>query len=278
MSTTPVPTPFSTLIAQRQQRGAEVIFDIPDDWLQGRTSFGGLVSALSVQAMHDVAGGGWPEGVTLRALQVNFIAPVGAGPLAVQVQVLREGRSIRQVQALARHGGESAALLVGVFGSDRPTSLAPLRPMRPPPRHAVDELPTIPFVPGTRPNFLLHFDTRWADGERPFSGGTSWHASIHMRLADDDAATLPPELVTVLMADVSPTPALGHFSQPVPASSVSWALELRPLPPGEAIAGWWRADNEALAADGGYVNQRSTLWAPGGRLAALAYQVVTVYG
>ena len=42
--------------------------------------------------------------------------------------------------------------------------------------------------------------------------------------------------------------------------------------------GWWRADTEAIAAGDGYVNQRTTLWAPDGTLAALGYQVAAVYG
>jgi hypothetical protein len=64
----------------------------------------------------------------------------------------------------------------------------------------------------------------------------------------------------------------------VPTSSVSWALELRALAANETLEGWWRADNHAVAAAGGYINQQSTLWAPSGALAAMAYQVVTVYG
>lgn len=58
-------------------------------------------------------------------------------------------------------------------------------------------------------------------------------------------------------------------------SSISWALELRPVE-GDPGDGWWRADTDALVVDGGYVNQAGRLWAPDGSLAALAYQVVTV--
>ena len=57
---------------------------------------------------------------------------------------------------------------------------------------------------------------------------------------------------------------------------MSWALELRPVGPGPP-EGWWRADNESLMVDGGYVNQSAKLWAPGGQLAAYGYQVVAVF-
>ncbi|HEX6706607.1 MAG TPA: thioesterase family protein [Albitalea sp.] len=271
-------TSLSALLARRERRPDSVAFDIPDDWLQGRTSFGGLVSAFAVQAMRDVAGDRWPADVALRALQTNFIAPVGQGAVEVGVQVLREGRSVRQVQAVVRQSGETVALMVGVFGGPRPTSLPALRPQRPAPRREVGAIAPSPFVPGLRPNFVAHLDMRWADGTPPFSASPDWRASIHLRLVDADAATLPPEILTVLMADAFPTPALSHFREPSPASSVSWALELRPLPAHEPLDGHWRADNLVIAAQDGYVNQQATLWSPSGALAALAYQVVTVYG
>ncbi|HUG21874.1 acyl-CoA thioesterase [Piscinibacter sp.] len=270
-------TPLSTLLARRIRGDGRTTFDVPDDWLQGRTSFGGLVSVFAVQAMRDAAGASWPAGVTLRALQTNFIAPVEAGALDVTVQVLREGRNIRQVQALVRQRDATCALMVGVFGTDRETTLAPLHPVRPVPARSIDDLPQHPFTAGRRPNFTAHLDMRWAEGGPPFSGSPDWQASIHLRLIDADDA-VSAELMTVLMADVSPSPALSHFSAPAPASSVSWALELRRLPETETLGGWWRADNRVVAAEGGYVNQQSMLWSPGGTLAALAYQVVTVYG
>jgi acyl-CoA thioesterase len=270
--------PLSALLAARRHDAGDVHFEVPEDWLQGRTTFGGLVGVFGVQAMRDVASGGWPGHVPLRALQTNFIAPVEAGPLTVTVQVLREGRNVHQLQAQVMQRDELCALMVGVFGNERESAVPPVLPRRPPPAKAVDDIAAAPFIPGRRPNFIAHLDMRWAEGAPPFSGQPAVHASIHLRLTDADAAQLPTELMTVLMADASPTPVLTQFAKPVPASSVSWALELRPLPRAEAMDGWWRADNRAIAAEGGYINQQSMLWSPGGALAALAYQVVTVYG
>ncbi|WP_280150996.1 thioesterase family protein [Piscinibacter sp. XHJ-5] len=271
-------TPLSALLARRERRGVDVNFDIPQDWMQGRTSFGGLVSVFAVQAMRDIAGAAWPADVSLRAMQVNFIAPVGAGALAVAVQVLREGRNVRQVQASVRQGGETVALMIGVFGTPRQSTLRALQPQRPAPARRAEDLPAAKHVAGHRPNFVAHMDMRWAEGGPPFSATPGWRASIHLRLADADAAHIEPELMTVLLADASPSPALSFFGQPSPASSVSWALELRPLNAEDTLHGHWRADNLVIAASDGYVNQQSTLWAPSGALAALAYQVVTVYG
>lgn len=271
-------TPLSTLLGERRQQGHDVHFEVPEDWLQGRTSFGGLVSVFGVQAMRDVASGGWPGDVSLRAMQTNFIAPVQAGHLKLSVAVLREGRNVRQVQATLLQDNITAALFVGVFGAERESVVPQRLPRRPAAAKAVDDIPVHAPPPGVRPQFTAHFDMRWAEGAPPYSGEEDWDASIHIRLRDEDAAAIGPELMTVMMADVSPTPVLSQFSKPTPASSVSWALEMRPLARSEPLDGWWRADNRAICASGGYVNQQSMLWAPSGALAALAYQVVTVYG
>ena len=80
----------------------------------------------------------------------------------------------------------------------------------------------------------------------------------------------------MLLADAGPTPALSQHKGFAPASSVSWALELRPVQIGQ-LDGHWRMDKDALAAGEGFVNEKTTLWTPCGQLAALGYQVVAVY-
>src|SRR5688500_4610750 len=187
-------TPLSTLLAARRRADDGALrFDIPEDWLQGRTSFGGLVSVLAVQSMRDVAAGAWPQDVGLRALQTNFIAPVEGGPVDVEVQVLREGRSVRQVQARLMQRDEVCALSVGVFGSARDSRLPAFAPQRPAPARAPEDIAASPFVAGTRPHFTAHFDMRWSGGAPPFSGAEGARdASIHLRLLDPDAAALPP--------------------------------------------------------------------------------------
>ncbi len=269
-------THFSTLAARRQSTDEGVRFEVSDDWLQGRTCYGGLVSALAVQAMRDRAGAHWPAQVSLRALQTSFVGPVSSGPLDIAVTVLRQGRNVCQVQAQVQQDGQVAAVLLGVFSADRASSLHQRLPQRPAPRREADELPAPAARPAGAPAFLQHFDMRWAEGPPPFTGGEGWATCIHMRLQAVEAATLSSELQTVLLADLSPTPVIGQLSRPCANSSVSWALELRPVDPGPP-SGWWRADNESLMVDGGYVNQSARLWAPSGQLAAYGYQVVAVF-
>lgn len=273
--------PLARLLAGRriecQPGQARVAFDVSDDWLQGRTAFGGLSAALGVQAMRDAASASdWPTEVGLRALQMSFVGPVGAGPVEVEARLLREGRTLRQAQATLHQHGRIVGVALGVFGADRGSALAPVGLQQGPARAAPGSLPRYGYRAGSDKQFLRHFDLRWDDGPMPGSGGSGNATRIHMRLVDGDG--LDDELKTVLLADVSPTPVLGHFRQAAPGSSVTWALELRPSPDSEPADGWWRADNESVIVGGGTVNHAARLWAPGGRLAALGYQLVAVYG
>lgn len=265
-------TPFSQLVAGRRLEGDTVRFTITDDWLQGRTTFGGLIAALAVQAMHDLGGDGLPP---LRALQTNFAGPVGAGEMAVRVRVLRAGKNTRQVQAEVTQAGDVAAVLLATFGHGRESSLPKLLPQAEPLAVPAERAQRVPFMPGVTPAFIQHFDMRWAEGPVPYSGGDAWNTRLYLRLLDD--ADVHPELRCVLLADTPPTPAIGRLKQRAPSSSVTWALELRPLPAGVSFEQPLRMDMDTLAAADGYINQRGLLWAPDGSLVALAYQVVAVY-
>lgn len=275
----PALQPLGRLLAARRvtPRGAGVDVDVAvsEDWLQGRTAYGGLTSAIGVCAMRDLPAP-LPPGSTLRALQTSFVGPVEAGPVRAEVALLRDGKHVRQVQATLRQHDEVVAVMLGVFASDRSTTLEPASPTRPTATHAPEDVPPRRHVEGRTPRFLRHFDVRWDHGPMPGTGGDGLTTRIHLRL--NDPSDLGDEVLTVLMADVSPTPATGRFSRPAPASSVSWALELRPLRAPLDPTGWWRADNESLIVGGGYVNHAARVWAPSGELAALAYQVVALYG
>lgn len=252
-----------------------MFFEVGEDWQQGRTVFGGLLSALAVQAMRDVCGSDWP----LRALQTSFVGPVAAGRFEVEVHLLRQGKNVRQVQAHIRQGhagGGSAVagVLLAVFGGDRPSTLPDLSPEQAAVPKGPDASLRMPFIPGLTPNFTQHFEFLLAEGGIPFSGADSWLSRTHVALKHTDG--VDSELQAVMLADAGPTPALAQLKGPAPASSVSWALELRPVS-GTPAGRYWRMDKDALATGAGYVNERTLLWTPDGQFAGFGYQVVAVY-
>lgn len=268
-------TPLAQVLDHRQREGQRVSFRITEDWQQGRTMFGGVLSVMAVRAMRDICGSDWP----LRALQTNFVGPVSLGLVYVDVTLLRQGKNIRQVkaqilQANAEGVEQVAGILLGSFGVGRESVLPSLRPPQVAVANDVETSYPWPFIPDMTPPFTRHLEFRHAEGGVPFSGDDSWHSRTYVRLLDN--AGIDTELQAIILADAGPTPALAQLRGYTPASSVSWALELRPVSIGQRD-GHWRMDKDALAVGEGFVNEKTTLWTPCGQLAALGYQVVAVY-
>ncbi|HEX4879307.1 MAG TPA: thioesterase family protein [Limnobacter sp.] len=264
-------TALSSILSGRRLDGDTVTFTATDDWAQGRTMFGGFLSALAVVAMRDTLG----LDIPLRALQTNFVGPVAPGEVVYRTRLLRQGKSVCQVHCEIYSQDVLAGLVVGVFGSARETMLPVKTPSRIALPKAVDDIQPLPFIPKITPNFLQHIEMRWAVGNIPYMGNGSWESGIHIRCTDKN---LSPEVLIVMLSDGPPTPCLSHFRGPVMASSVSWSLELPPLPLETLEDGWFQIDMDTLGAADGYVNQTAKLWTPSGQLASLGYQVVAVYG
>ena len=241
--------------------------DVPEDWLQGRTLFGGMQAIVGLAAMRTLA----PE-APLRSLQMTFLAPVPGGPVQARARVLRSGKSATHVEARIVDGDNTLALMVGVFGLPR-TSAVSLRPQQP---HVVSEKPMdLPWLPGIAPNFTQHFKGRWIRGGYPWSGVECAENVIELAMRDEGNAT---ESHVIAMADFIPPIALSYLKTPVAAASLTWMLELLPEDVTSLPLEGWRIDAAMTAAHSGYINQSLTLWGPGGVPVALGRQTMVVFG
>jgi hypothetical protein len=81
-------TGFSVMMAGMQAADDGYSITLPDDWLQGRTAYGGLSAAVCLEAARR-AFPGLPE---LRSAQFAFIGPA-TGVLRLAPRVLRQGKS-----------------------------------------------------------------------------------------------------------------------------------------------------------------------------------------
>ncbi len=198
---------------------------------------------------------------------------VASAPAAVAV-VAAEKPAVTVVQADAQGVEQVCGILQGVFGTGRTSQIASRRPVQPPVPVSAEAAEPLPYLPGLTPNFTQHLDFRLAEGAFPFTGGGDWLTRYHLRLKDSDGVDT--ELIAIMLTDAGPTPALSQAKTFAPASSVSWALELRPVANVDP-AGLWRLDQDTIAYDEGYANDRAHLWTPDGQLAAFGYQVVAVY-
>ena len=261
------PTPFSVLLSQVQASEGTALLDVPDDWLQGRTLFGGLQAVVGLAAMRSVA-----PAAPLRSLQVTFLAPVPGGPVRAVARILRSGKSTTHVEARIVDGDNTLALLVGVFGVARQSAVL-LRPEQP--KVSAGNPIELPWMPGVTPNFTQHFKAKWLVGSPPWTRSTTPENVIELGMRDSGNAT---EYHVVAMADFIPPIALSWLTTPVAAASLTWLLELLPEDVGSLALDGWRVDAQLTAAHGGYTNQSLTLWGPDGTPVALGRQTMVVFG
>jgi acyl-CoA thioesterase len=241
---------------------------ISDDWMQGRSAFGGLQAAQALRAMRGEVGDALP----LRALQVTFVGPVPAGSVAVRAQVLRRGASVSHVQAQLLGDALPLMCATGVFGAARPSAVEHWRS-----RPRLDEPGPVEmrFVAGKSPAFMQHFAARWLRGDLPFTGNQLPEATIELALHDSGPAS---EAHVVAMADFAPPIALSMLAKPTPGSSMTWLLELL----ADRFDHWplqgWRVDVVLEAAREGYTSQSLVVYAPDGSAVALGRQSMVVFG
>jgi acyl-CoA thioesterase len=259
---------FSEVLDGVRRDGDTWIAAISEDWLQGRSAFGGIQAALAVRAMRALVS----TDVPLRSLQVAFLAPVPAGDIRIAVKVLRQGKSVTQVEARLMEGDDTVCLLMGVFGAPR-TSKLNLLPSQPSVQ-AMSKPHVLRYVPGLLPQFTQHFDARWLQGDVPFSGSTKTGQVVDISLKDDGVAD---EAHVIAFADFIPPVALSMLDQPAPGSSLTWMLELFADSRGLPLSGW-RIDAQLQAALDGYTSQQVMLWGPGGEPIALSRQSMVVFG
>ncbi|MES0873835.1 acyl-CoA thioesterase [Sinimarinibacterium thermocellulolyticum] len=253
---------------RRDDEGWQVA--VGEDWLQGRTAFGGLQAALCVRALRDHV----PADLPLRALQTTFVAPVPAGMVRLQGRVLRIGGFTVHAECRIVDGEQTLCLVVAIFGKSRGSELA-IAPPQPDAGRAADGGREFRYVEGVTPAFTQHFVMRWSQGGFPFQGASEPRTCIHVRHREAQALD---ETHLIALADTVPSPGLSVLRKRAMASSMTWTLELFDQRTQFAFDAFWRMDTEVTAGADGYLGQSAQLWTPDGRLAALSRQSVVVFG
>lgn len=258
---------FSDLLESMQARGGAFSVTVAEDWMQGRSVFGGLQAAVVLRAMRALV----PADVPLRTLQATFVAPVPAGEVAARARVLRTGKSAIHVEG--RIGGDEAQCLVaGVFGAARESSVKVDPPQPPKPAGKVI---AFDFVAGVTPNFTRYLPMRWLSGTPPYTNNPAPRAVIEVDLQDRGPCT---EAHLLAIADAPPPVTLSMLKKPAHGSSMTWTMEFFATDLGSQPLAGWRLDAEVVAARDGYTSQSVMVWTPSGRLAAISRQSMVVFG
>ena len=261
---------YSELLTTLHTDTSSATLELTADWMQGRTAYGGWQAALAVLAMRQILGNEIP----LRSLQSNFIGPIPLGKVTARALLLRKGKSAAQLEARILVDGQLAFSAVGIFGLARSSQIA-LTARAPANLREPDEIATIPFVAGLRPEFTRRIDQRWASGGHPFSGVANSDAQIFIRLVGEDITS---EAHLVMIGDAIPPSAISLLKTPIMLSSMNWTLELVTPLDAETGAGWLRFDSALTAAGDGYGWENTSIWSCKGELVGLSRQCVALFG
>jgi acyl-CoA thioesterase len=269
-------TGFSQVLAAIEPcAGPGFSVTVPSDWLQGRTVFGGMQMALGGRAMRAVL----PlqaAAMPLRSAQMTFVGPLlGGTPIRMQAETLRAGKSTVHARCdLMHEDGKVACTVVGIFGGPRESRFVKEMPRPDPGVSAEDASGSVTGSP-LSPAFLRHFEVRVARGAQPYSGYTEPRSLIYARLRDRECGS---EDALLALADVIPTPVLSMLTEPAPASSVNWMLEVLRDPAYLDLHDWALIDTEVRAGTAGYLSQTSVLYGADGHANSVSHQTVAVFG
>lgn len=254
--------------------------EVSADWNCPIVPQGGVMAAVAARAMaRELAGPDAteptePTDVGLRTLTTVFAAPVAAGPVEVDVTVLRRGRSLSQVRADVRNpGAEAGHSVVAVFGRDRPGFAFTDGAM--PEVPAPGDCPSFRDPPPEelaaqredRPDFLFweKIEGRAAAGHAPWedyvpttSACATWMRFEEPPLRPD--GTLDP-LMPVVFCDTMPG-AVGERMGPDTPWFMPPSADLTVHVFAEPRSEWLLAHYRAHRAGGGYATASVDIWDP----------------
>ncbi|HET6338479.1 MAG TPA: thioesterase family protein [Polyangiales bacterium] len=262
-------TSFSELLARATTDASGSSLSVPDDWMQGRSVFGGLQVAFALQAMRAIV----PD-APLRTLQASFVAPV-SGTMRARTRILRQGKNATQVETRIGDDAADQAVVLAAFGTARSSIVA--RTFIQPEIEVPERVVEMPRDKNSAlPQFTSHFHVRMLHGQPPFSGSTSWKSVLEISMDEESGFATEAHLVAI--ADFIPPIAMSHLTSPAPGSTLTWMLE--PLVDrfeGVSLQGF-RVDAELLAARDGYSNQSVRIFGADGTALALSHQTMLVFG
>ena len=234
-------------------------------WMQGRTMYGGTAAFIAYSA----AKLAFPDLPPLRAAQVGFVAPVGE-QLEVEVVMLRQGRSVAQVETSLLCDGAVAQRTLWLFGAGRESNgsvAASVLPGLIPP----EESPHL-TANDMAPAFTARMDMRRAD---PADGSPPGTIRRWVRLKD--RAGLDPVGELVGIGDALPPGSARAMERKGPISSITWALTILGEVP-QTREGWWLLETSSNHMANGFSSETLRLWSSEGVEVMHGLQSVAVFG
>lgn len=234
-------------------------------WMQGRTMYGGTAAFIAYSA----AKLAFPDLPPLRAAQVGFVAPVGEH-LEVEVVMLRQGKSVAQVETSLTCEGVLAQRTLWLFGAGRAsngTVAAAVLPNLIQPEDS-PRLTSSDYAPA----FTARMDMRRADPP-----GGSPPGTIRRWVRLKDRSGLDPQAELVGIGDALPPGSARAMERMGPISSITWALTILGDVP-ETREGWWLLETSSNHMADGFSSETLRLWNSEGVEVMHGLQSVAVFG
>lgn len=255
-------TPLADILAAAEPTETGLRTRVPEDWMQGRTAYGGLSSALALHAAMQIE----PDLPPLRSAQVAFIGPL-AGDITVTATKLRRGRNAAFIQSdivsEAGLGYRATFVFMAPLQSQIAHDEAPRAPLAPPAADAKIYTGPDGFFTG---NFNFH-------DPKATTRAAEWLRWGRLRARDG----LHPMVELMAIGDGLPPAAFKLIEgQRAPLSSLNWQINFVTAEPATED-GWWLLGATADVAADGYSTQRMTIWNAQGDLIAEAMQAVAIF-
>lgn len=262
-------SPWDDLDVVADGGGGRYVASISDAWQLVAVPLGGIVAAIAARAME--AELAQPDH-RLRTMSVVFAGQVACGPVEIDVQVLRRGRSMSQCTATVRNPGADAGLTaIAVFGGERrgfsfTEAKAPevprpeeLRSFRDPIPEGVD----FEFKRAQMPFWEVVMDGRGAIGRAPWDPFEDGPAEVACWYRPDDPPIGPDghldPFTPIVLCDMMP----GAVSQKVGPTDEIWfgpSADYTVHLFGDVEPGWHLGHSRARWAGDGYASVEMTLW------------------
>ncbi len=232
---------------------------IGEEWLQGRTAYGGASAAIALLATKAA----FTDLPPLRSAQIAFVGPL-SGDVRMAPSLLRRGKNSAFIgcDVVGNDGVGIRALFLFMASRESAINHADLAV----PAH--DSPETDPVDPAKLPQgFLKQFDL--AGGAKRDVGFMRW---ARLRERTD----LDPEVEFLAIADALPPAAMVFAEQWGPISTTTWQLNLVT----DSLTtrdGWWLLGADTLHAGHGSSSQSMTIWNRDGAAVATATQSVALF-
>lgn len=242
--------------------------EIASHWNLRPLPQGGIVTALALRAMEAELAD--PSQV-LRTLHTTFVAQVAHGPVEIEVEFLRQGRSMSHLRAEVRNQGSARGhVTTAVFGSPRrgfaftdirpPTELPPPASCRsfrdPPPPDFAPRFEPMPFWEKLVEGRAALGHAPWEDYKPERAERAAWYRFDQPPFRPD--GTLDP-LALVVLADTMPG-AVGEKVGPGGGMWFAPSIDLTVHLLDACRSPWVLAHNQARYAGDGYASGDMALW------------------